>query len=485
LDEAEELALVSNLDAEPFATILVVSDLHLGVGIDDKTSRYVRLENFISDGAFSRFLRAQQATLPGPQLLVLNGDILDFLRIAIAPTDAQLPAWAERLNRFGDSRTAEDLKATIEKNEIEYGLQTDDFKSLWKLDVMATGHPLFFSALATWLRNGGTVAYTRGNHDPEQYWPLIRRAFRDIVSGFGVNVATVEQRIAFVDDAFCVRNVLFQHGHLYEKLTRTANPPIRPGATQLELPLGSLVNRYVINKLERISPFLDNMKPVQDAVLALIKEHPLVTLTLVRRSSRLLARAVQRRRGNSFLLAASLLGLAISNLIPVLVAGVVLVYLTSPTARLWLNSWLSNPWLRTGLAVLGVLLPVLLRKVIELLSRRRQYREGEDDFAGGALAELRRRFAKPVPWPTVYAVLGHTHAEDVQSLPPLPGAERTLYLNTGTWIPRWPKDRPDLIGRVLLTFVRFTRYDNAYVHEILRWDDSGGVAREATILAPR
>jgi hypothetical protein len=94
------------LDAEPFATILVVSDLHLGVGIDDKTGRYVRLENFISDGAFSRFLRAQQAALPGPHLLVLNGDILDFLRIAIAPTDAQLPAWAERLNRFGDSRTA-------------------------------------------------------------------------------------------------------------------------------------------------------------------------------------------------------------------------------------------------------------------------------------------------------------------------------------------------------------------------------------------
>ncbi len=485
LDAAEERALVASVETKPFATMLSVSDLHLGVGIDDKTGRYMPLENFLSDGAFSRFLISQQAALPGPQLLVLNGDILDFLRVAIAPDNEQIEAWAQRLNAFGDRRTAADLRATIERHEAEYGLQTDDFKSLWKLDVIAAGHPVFFNALAGWLRKGGTIAYTRGNHDPEQYWPLLRRAFRDIVSGFGVDVAAVQQRIVFVDDALCVTNVLFQHGHLYERLTRMGNPPIRPKATQLELPLGSLVNRYVINKLERITPFLDNMTPPLDMVLAAIKQHPLLTFTLARRSSRLLVRALRRRRGNSFLLAASLLGLALSHLIPVLVVVLALLYVTSPTVRDWLNSWLSSPWLRTVPGVVGLLLPVLVRTAIALLGGRRHYREGEDDFAGGALAELRRRFVQPVPWPTVYAVLGHTHAEDVQALPPLPGTRRTLYLNTGTWVPRWPKDRPDLIGRVLLTFVRFTRYDNSYAHEILRWDDSGGVAREATILAPR
>lgn len=485
LNDAEEHALVTRAEVQPFGTILGVSDLHLGAGIDEKTRRYMPLENFLSDGAFSRFLISQQATSPGPHLLVLNGDILDFLRIAIAPNNEQIEAWAERLNAFGDPRTAADLRATIERHEREYGLQTDDFKSLWKLDVIAAGHPVFFSALAGWLRKGGTIAYTRGNHDPEQYWPLIRRAFRDIVSGFGADVASVQERIVFVDDALCVANIMFQHGHLYERLTRMDNPPIRPKATQLELPLGSLVNRYVINKLERISPFLDNMKPVMDVVLTTIKQHPLLILTLVRRSSRLLARALRRRRGNSVLLAASLLGLVISHLIPVLVVVLVLLYVASPTARDWLSAWLSSAWLRTILGVVGLLLPVLVRKAIELISGRRKYREGEDDYAGGALAELRRRFVQPVPWPTVYAVLGHTHAEDVQDLPALHGAQRTLYLNTGTWIPRWPKDRPDLIGRVLLTFARFTRYDNSYAHEMLRWDDSGGVAREATILAPR
>jgi len=485
LDAAEERALAATLEAQPFATMLSVSDLHLGAGIDDRTGRYMPLENFLSDGAFSRFLISQQATLPGPHLLVLNGDILDFLRIAIAPTGEQIDAWAERLNAFGDPRTAADLRATLDSHEGEYGLKTDDFKSLWKLDVIAAGHPVFFNALARWLRQGGTIAYTRGNHDPEQYWPLIRRAFRDIVSGFGVDARAVEQRIVFVDDVCCVTNVMFQHGNSYEFLTRTSNPPIRPKETQLELPLGSLVNRYVINKLERISPFLDNIKPVIDAVLEAIKQHPVLTFSLVRRGSGLLTTALRGRRGSGFLLAASLLALAVSHLMPIVVVVLVLLSVTSPTVRQLLGSVVSSSWVRTTLGVVGLLLPLLVRKAIELASGRRKYREGEDDYAGGALAELRRRFVQPVPWPTVYAVLGHTHSEDVQDLPPLAGAQRTLYLNTGTWIPRWPKDRPDLLGRLLLTFVRFTRYDNSYAHEMLRWDDSGGVAREATILAPR
>jgi len=484
--DAQESELVAKVEAEPFATILSMSDLHLGVGIDAKTGRYAPRENFLADGPFARCLANQQRTLPGPHLLVLNGDILDFLRVASTPDDAQVEDWATRLHAFGDTRTADQLRATIRSHEREYGLQTDDFKSLWKLEVIASGHPVFFNALASWVRNGGTIAYTRGNHDPEQYWPLVRRAFRDIVSGYGADVALVEEHIVFVDDSLCMTNVLFQHGHLYERLTRTANPPIRPKATELELPLGSLVNRYVVNKLELISPFLDNMTPVMDMVLAAIKQHPILALTLVRRSSRLLVRALRRRRGGSALLAVALLALALSQVVPVLVVVLVLLYLSSSAARDWVaHSWLSSAGLRTVLGVGGLLLPLIVRKVIDLAQRRRAYREGEDDFAGGAFAELRRRFTQRVPWPSVYAVLGHTHAEDVQELPALAGSTRTVYLNTGTWIPRWPKERVDLIGRVLLTFVRFRRYDGAYAHEILRWDDSGGTAREATILAPR
>ncbi|HKC81669.1 MAG TPA: hypothetical protein VKB91_10765, partial [Gemmatimonadaceae bacterium] len=195
----------------------------MGAGIDAATGRHTPLENFLSDGPFSRFLAHQQGTLPGPHLLVLNGDVLDFLRVATAPRGADFEAWAGRLNMFGDPRTADDLRRVVDQHEREYGLQTHDFKSLWKLDVMAAGHPVFFSALARWVKNGGTIVYTRGNHDPEQYWPLVRRAFRDILCGYtDADPQWFERQVVFVDESFCVTNVFFEHGNNYEGLTRTA-----------------------------------------------------------------------------------------------------------------------------------------------------------------------------------------------------------------------------------------------------------------------
>src|SRR5258705_4756623 len=124
-------------------------------------------------------------------------------------------------------------------------------------------------------KTGAPIVYTRGNHDPEQYWPLVRRAFRDILCGYtDADPQWFERQVVFVDESFCVTNVFFEHGNNYEGLTRTANPPIRPRATELELPLGSLVNRYIINKLEHVSPFLDNLKPVVDAVFETLKQRP-------------------------------------------------------------------------------------------------------------------------------------------------------------------------------------------------------------------
>jgi hypothetical protein len=84
----------------------------------------------------------------------------------------------------------------------------------------------------------------------------------------------------------------------------------------------------------------------------------------------------------------------------------------------------------------------------------------------------------------VYAVMGHTHDQDVQRLPELGGAT-TLYLNTGTWIPIWPDDRPDLAGQVLFPFVHFRRESsNEYRHEYAEWRDDRGEPAESYILEP-
>ena len=48
-------------------------------------------------------------------------------------------------------------------------------------------------------------------------------------------------------------------------------------------------------------------------------------------------------------------------------------------------------------------------------------------------------------------------------------AEEVSYLNTGTWIPNWREDRPDLSGRIIRTFVRFAFSDGVYTYETLEW----------------
>jgi hypothetical protein len=107
---------------------------------------------------------------------------------------------------------------------------------------------------------------------------------------------------------------------------------------------------------------------------------------------------------------------------------------------------------------------------------------GEDEMARGVNAAIRK-----LKFPgahTIYAVMGHTHDQDIQSLPDLDGA-RVLYLNTGTWIPVWPDDRPDLDGQVLFPFVHF-RYagPQGYYHQYLEWRDDRGKPSESYILEP-
>jgi hypothetical protein len=47
----------ANVLATAFPSILVLSDLHLGPGMDKVTGRWARTENFFSDDAFRRALR--------------------------------------------------------------------------------------------------------------------------------------------------------------------------------------------------------------------------------------------------------------------------------------------------------------------------------------------------------------------------------------------------------------------------------------------
>jgi len=129
-------------------------------------------------------------------------------------------------------------------------------------------------------------------------------------------------------------------------------------------------------------------------------------------------------------------------------------------------------------------LAAAFRELVNWLGRKKKKSAvvGEDEMARGVYTTMRK-----LKFPNasrIYAVMGHTHDQDIQSLPDLDGA-KVLYLNTGTWIPVWPDDRPDLDGQVLFPFIRFRRIGpQEYGHEYLEWRDDRGKPSESYILEP-
>ncbi len=127
--------------------VVVVSDLHLGVGHDPVTGTFPMTENFFADDTFAAFLGG--AVAPGGALLVLNGDIVDFLRLCRPPrTPDDFDRWGAWLARLEEPDRARTLERTVSRVERVYGLRTDDYKCIWKLLLAVTGHPQFFQALA-------------------------------------------------------------------------------------------------------------------------------------------------------------------------------------------------------------------------------------------------------------------------------------------------------------------------------------------------
>ena len=473
------------LSENPPQEIFVVSDLHLGRGRNPETGRFSRTENFLSDQAFSRFLDYASAG-PG-KLLFINGDAFDFVRICHYPsTEKEFEVWSEFLKRLEVVKSPADLRLAISKVERRFGLETDDYKSAWKLLQIANGHCEFFEALARWINGGGALLLSKGNHDLELYWPLVRKALEELLRRAGADGSAVSSQMFYCDDWVRIANVYFEHGHKYDPQQRiddSDKSPVLPGKPgQLKLPLGIFVNRYLVNQLEKLEPFLSSVRPTEKILWMLLRTHPLSALAMLFRSLRFIRRAFQTSRVHDFFWYAVYLGsLAVPPLTILAIAGIFAF------ARLRDFFVIKHPSSSMVLGALGILAPYLaaaFREFVNWLGRktRRPAQVGEDDMARGVFASMKE--LKFPAFNCLYAVMGHTHDQDIQRLPGLNGGT-TLYLNTGTWIPVWPDDRPDLEGQVLFPFVHFWREaSQEYRHEYMEWRDDRGAPTESYILEP-
>jgi len=476
---------LQRLSENPPQEIFVVSDLHLCRGRNPETGRFSRTENFLSDQSFSRFL---DYASPGPgKLLFINGDAFDFVRICHYPrSDQEFEEWSEFLERLAVVKEPEQLRRAISKVERRFGLETDDYKSAWKLLQIANGHREFFQALAKWTNGGGTLLLSKGNHDLELYWPLVRKALEELLIRAGADRNAVSSRMFYCDDWVRIANVYFEHGHKYDPEQRVddsdKSPVLRDQPSQLKLPLGIFVNRYLINQLEKLEPFLGSVRPTEKILWMLLRTHPLSAMAMLFRSLRFIRRAFQTSHVRDFFWYAVYIGSLTVPLLTVLaIAGVFAI------ARLRDFFITRHPMSAMALGALGILAPYLaaaFREFVRWLGRkkRRPAEVGEDEMSRGVYASMEK--LKFPAFSRMYAVMGHTHDQDVQRLPDLDGAT-TLYLNTGTWIPIWPDDRPDLAGQVLFPFVHFRlETSREYHHEYEEWRDDRGEPAESYILEP-
>ena len=165
------------------------------------------------------------------------------------------------------------------------------------------------------------MLFVTGNHDVEMYWPMVQDHVRFQLAGRRAAPAELSSRIAFEESWLVIDNVYVEHGHQYEPMTRVDGPPtLAPEHREINLPLGSFVNRYFINTVEALDPFIDNVKPVQESLLRLARQRPIKILSTYFGAWRFLRRALGKRRVNG-----AVLSIALALTLPVLAPLALLV----------------------------------------------------------------------------------------------------------------------------------------------------------------
>jgi UDP-2,3-diacylglucosamine pyrophosphatase LpxH len=262
---------ISSNNAKP--DIVVVSDLHLGEGIQSTEHRYVPNEDFFYDAQFSRFLDELKRCYSGrPEdlKLVFNGDTFDFLTVTSVPDDAEAESRRFRVSSF----------------EKRFGLNPSAKKSVYKLDRIVNGHLRFFTALAGFVADGFRVEIIRGNHDLELFFPEVKQRLMEHLSLLDerLDLLAIESRVGFHDWFYLEKGrVYIEHGNQYDAGNSIRYPfhPILPPKHHtsekdriLDYPLGSIFVRFFYNRVRLLDPYSPRIASF-DHYLSFVKRYNL------------------------------------------------------------------------------------------------------------------------------------------------------------------------------------------------------------------
>jgi len=486
--------------------LLIVSDLHLSEGLDSASAKFSRLEDFLFDDAFARFLRYHEEVRGQPRfggrpwMLIINGDLFDFLQVVSLPQEGRL------LRTVKGSERRQELRL----NERDYGLGTTAEESEWKLKQIARGHPRFFAALGRFVARGNHVALVKGNHDVELHWPQVQERFiTEVRRAYIRERLTLDDGPPVTSDEFQAHirfypwfyyepgRVYVEHGGQYEAANhfRDYLNPVLPGDPErIELPWGSLFVRYLFNKVEDVHPFADNVKPITRYLTWAFKKDPIGTVEVLVTRGWVFLRAlwnVGRKTATSVLRGAQgqeppvqpgpvplppdvaeeiatlaqrrvdaawqeWIGSAVRGLLSLLMTLITVTFVVLAGLTLTSGpSWMMVVYL--GAAVLAYFLHRGLKRGFVSLF--------ESDYLLRSARGL-EQILEPAH-AVRYIVLGHSHQASLERL------GLAWYVNSGAWVPIYEEKGP-IEGREELTFFRLA-WGYEGTPELLRWDDAAGV----------
>lgn len=452
--------------------LFIISDLHMAAGLN-VNGNFDGTENFFADDSFERFLEHLQTRVSAkdPATLVINGDFVDFLRIRNIPLSTEdFTRWKAVLDDLGMGISLESLRASVSPKEIQYGLKTNDYKSVWKLDVCSRGHEPVFKGLAKWLINGNRLIIVKGNHDLEWYWEPVRNYLRlilahhlSLINSFAKenNLAgIVLPNVTFIDDKVIVGNKIYiEHGHRYEHFTTVDGPPVlKASPKELNLPFGSFFNRYLVNRLELAFPNIDDIRPRPNILPLLFRERFPLALKMLFRYVPFMLLIIPKQQYR----------FALRYLFQFLLFVIVPLGITA------IAFYINYPGLVRDIESVGTpnhTWGELLSPLKNLLPLTLTY------FSGKLFAALQLS-APPSFYPNALAVFnvypelewvtfGHTHDPEQKVLP------GKTYYNTGTWIPVYEIDAADVRLDKTYTFLHFFKGETRKIQcpGLQRWND--------------
>ena len=490
--------------------IIVISDLHLSEGIDKDTGKISRNEDFFFDNEFSNFIDYLIVQKDKSFNLIINGDFFDFLQVII--TDKNKPI---KKNKHYELKI-NDKVFKLRESEKEFGLGTDEEKSALKMRVIAEGHRKFFKALYKFLINGNTLSIIKGNHDVELYWNGVKEEFKNQIVMAGLNkkeknvknirnnkrkleeehIKDIKKRINFYPWIYYDSGIYIEHGNQYEKINSFEyflNPTLpKPNDNRIYLPLGSYFVRYFFNKIEVISPFVDNIKPVTNYISWVIKNKIFHFFKIIVKYTLLLFKVLKKDRDfneekmkeikdiddyrlnkiskefnleiiklrkiydmketpiikNKFeLLKLMYRDLSLGFMFVVL-SGILFYYL-------WSYFELLRPLFILFILIIFYYLPSIINSIMSPYKSNKNY-----------LRDKAKNIYKNLDDKVENIVFGHTHNPDIFKI-----SDRCYYYNTGTWTPLFIEEERVLKQNIQFPFLYIS---NGKKPELLNWNNNTG-----------